>query len=419
MTTEISHTKCCCIGTYLVILILIINPLSQYWTLISYQFKFYETLSYPLHEFKPNLPSITNHCIVHPWMNKDRLWVYDCTDIHTLSTKPSPPSKQYTIAIASFHHYPNKQELTRYEKLILSNHIGYCIKHRYIYFDVNNLIFDDKEIKKYFDATIPSANAIFKAQKPFIIHSILNDDKFKDVIDYVLWIDFDAIFFNCSTSIESIINYTHNLYTKSREYSPLNNNDIDIIFTRDYFSMTNSGVIIYKNTNWTKQLLLKQMYVFQNAKDFQFSNIYLNVRHLIDQNVFNALIMGFDPPLNDTKYLKSGKGYLELKKILKYELKIHDLIPKFQSFPKCMDDEHQFLEIHDKWIGENIRKHCGMIPQFYINVLMGEWIYANYYQKNKFPYDPIIVHFASSIGKPYLSSPNFKELRCSVDDYTP
>ena len=168
----------------------------------------YSFLDYPIYEFRPNLPSITNHCIVNPWSlsnnnnnddgnkhNQQGLTVYDCRDSNPLnpsSTKTT--TKPLTIAIASFHHYPNKHELTRYEKLILSNHIGYCIKHKYIYFDVNQYVFNDVEIAKYFDSTIPSANAIFKAQKPFIIYNILTDNLYSNVIDYVLWVDFDAIF---------------------------------------------------------------------------------------------------------------------------------------------------------------------------------------------------------------------------------
>merc|ERR1712129_39084 len=108
--------------------------------------------------------------------------------------------------------------------------------------------------------------------------------------------------FNCTTSIESVIDYTHKLYAHTTA---------DVIFCRDYFSMTNSGVIIYKNTKWTKQTLRKQMFVFENANKFQYASIYIHVRSLVDQNIFNALMMGFDPLMNDSAYLQNGNGYFE------------------------------------------------------------------------------------------------------------
>ena len=55
-----------------------------------------------------------------------------------------------------------------------------------------------------------------------------------------------------------------------------------------------------------------------------------------------------------------------------------------------------------------------MIPQFYINLMMGEWIYSNYYQKNYFKYDPLIIHFSSKTGKTYLKLPKFNNLECSA-----
>ena len=191
---------------------------------------------------------------------------------------------------------------------------------------------------------------------------------------------------------------------------------MDLIFSRDYFSMTNSGVILYRNSEWTRQFVLKQMFVFQNADHFQFGSIYINIRHLVDQNVFNALILGFDPVMNDSSYLQRGRGYLELKQVLLAEERLHETVPDWRSFPKCLEDADQSVSIHGHYVGSQVRGHSALIPQFYINVLVGEWIYSNYFQTNKFPYDPLIAHFASSIGKPYLSSPAFRELGCSVED---
>eukprot|EP01083_Nonionella_stella_P021531 59696_1 len=388
---------------YLFVCLFIINPLSQYWTLISFQFGIYKMMDYPLYEFKPTLPSITEQCVVHPWKHNLKYTVYDCTE----------RNRSITIAIASFHLYPSKHELSRYEMMMLSNHIAYTMKHKYIYFDMNDLIFDDAHISSYFSSNIPSANAMFKSQKPFIIDAILNDTYYGNTIDYVMWIDFDAIFYNCSTSVQSVIDYTTHLYDNISEHYNSDHNTMDIIFSRDYFSLTNSGVIIYKNTKWTKRLLRKQMHVFAHADAFKFADIYTNVRDLVDQNIFNAFIMGFDPPLNEHKYLKNDRGYVALKYVLEKEKEMRALVPQWHDWGKCLDDAAQHVEIHDHYIGVHIRNKSAMIPQFYLNVLMTEWIYAGYYKTNKFPYDPMIVHFAS-LGKHYLRSPQFRTLKCSV-----
>merc|ERR550525_613564 len=298
------------------------------------------------------MASIVEHCIVHPWNGRDRLTVYDCTN-NTPSMESAPKHSNLSIGISSFHHYPSNQELTRYEKLILSNHIGYAIRHRAVYFDVNELLFDDDGISDYFESTIPSANAMLKAQKPFIVDSILKDKYYGDLLDAVLWIDFDAVFLNCSTSIESVIESAERMYFGSGHGVESERNSMDLIFSRDYFSLTNSGVILYRNTEWTQQFVRKLMFIFQNADHFQFASIYINVRHLVDQNVFNALILGFEPVMNDSSYLKRGRGYKELKAVLLAEERLHETVADWRSFPKCLVDEEQAVDIHGQYVGRD------------------------------------------------------------------
>ena len=146
--TKCNLCKCAATTFYLFAITQLINPLSNYWILISYQFKFYDAVDYPIHEFNPKMASIVEHCIVHPWNGRDRLTVYDCTNNTPSMDSPTLSKRRklsnLSIGIASFHHYPSNQELTRYEKLILSNHIGYAIRHRAVYFDVNELMFECK-----------------------------------------------------------------------------------------------------------------------------------------------------------------------------------------------------------------------------------------------------------------------------------
>ena len=153
-----------------------------------------------------------------------------------------------------------------------------------------------------------------------------------DLLDAVLWIDFDAVFLNCSTSIDSIIENAERMYVGPDHGYNIGGNTMDLIFSRDYFSITNSGVVLFRNTEWTRNFILKQMFVFQNANHFQFASIYINVRHLIDQKV---LILGFEPVINDSSYLKRGRGYLDLKRLLLEEMELHRTVPHWRSFPKC------------------------------------------------------------------------------------
>ena len=88
------------------------------------------------------------------------------------------------------------------------------------------------------------------------------------------------------------------------------------------------------------------MFVFENANHFQFASIYINVRHLIDQNVFNALILGFDPIMNDSSYLKRGRGYLDVKAMVLEQERLHRTVPDWRSFPKCLGPIYWIILIH-------------------------------------------------------------------------
>merc|ERR1712154_564635 len=98
--------------------------------------------------------------------------------------------------------------------------------------------------------------------------------------DMVLWIDFDALFLNCSTAIESIMDEAERIYAGSEYDRTSGGNAMDLIYARDYFSVTNSGVILYRNSEWTRQFVKKQMFIFEEADFFRFASIYSNVRKL-------------------------------------------------------------------------------------------------------------------------------------------
>eukprot|EP01084_Bolivina_argentea_P035500 65843_1 len=315
----------------------------------------------------------TQHiCSKYEWKMKG-VNVINCTNSN---------NNNLTVAITSFHkHYK-----TSLETLIISNHIHYVTKHNYIYFDISELLFNDSNIQNYFKNS--SRNPMYLMQKVFIVHAILTDSIFGDSIDYVLWIDFDAIFYNCSMSIQHILQYTQNIYS---------NNSLDIIFAKDYGpnSLLNTGVVLYKNTYWTKQLLLKQTYVFRNADKFKFAHIVKSMGE-VDQLLPSVLLMGYDfhtdvDNVTDTLILN----------IFRAALKILAKIPNVSTRIKQTNDINYSKFVHKNYISLNAQSHSAVIPQIYINMLRGQWKWTLKHVKksNSNGLIPFIMHFNGRIGK--------------------
>lgn len=125
----------------------------------------------------------------------------------------------------------------------------YCKKHNYDYYDE----------EKYYDRDRPIAWS-----KINIINSCLNDDK--NNYDYVVWIDADTLVMNQEIKIEELI----------EKYT----DDKDVTVAQDY-KMINTGVIIIKNTLWSRRFFdflydQTQFIDHPNWEQGAFINLYEN-----------------------------------------------------------------------------------------------------------------------------------------------
>eukprot|EP01084_Bolivina_argentea_P199561 341455_1 len=338
----------------------------------------------------------TNDCDIYKWkLITKGANIINCTSNST--------TNDLTIAIASFHYYVDDYRFTIYEQMILQNHISYVIKHKYIYFDVSSLLFNNLKINKYFNDEIRNdqdPHPMFKAQKSFIISSILSDKIFGNSIDYVLWIDFDAIFFNCSKSLQQILHYTQHIYSKFSDFSININNSMDIIFSKDYsrHDLLNAGAILYKNTNWTMQLLLKQTHMFKHADKFKLAPL-INQYGLVDQLLWAPLLVGYDP----LKYPFQIVAQTLNQTISKYRAIFGEIPNRYINSSQISDLKHRAIQnnphysifIHDNYLGTDVMSHSAIIPQIHINMLQWQWRWTQRHSNryNKDGRVPFILHF--------------------------
>jgi len=127
----------------------------------------------------------------------------------------------HKIAIAQF--YTNNVE---YGKLSEEINRTYCNRHGYTYITET----DDQYIRTTIGDRAPTW---FKPK--FILDVFSKFD-----VDYVLFLDADAVVVDFSQKIEDFID-----------------NEYDVVFTEDYghHSKMNGGVFLIKNTSWTKELM--------------------------------------------------------------------------------------------------------------------------------------------------------------------
>ncbi len=126
------------------------------------------------------------------------------------------------IAIAQFY-----TQNIDYAKYVTEVNRMYCERHGYEYIVEN----DTAKITTALEGRSPTW------YKPKLISDILNTTD----IDYVLFLDIDAVIVDHDDKIENYISAEH-----------------DLVFTEDYgaHSIMNAGVFIAKNTEWVKQTML-------------------------------------------------------------------------------------------------------------------------------------------------------------------
>ena len=268
---------------------------------------------------------------------------------------------------------------------ILNNHLSYIIKNQYTYFKIDSLNFTKPIQTNKFHLESKKLWAAKKLQillsKLEIIIKVLMD--YKNEMKYLLWIDFDVLFFNCSTKIEfGIIEKSKYLYNR-KDKSAAN-----LIFAFNPTSIINSGVVLYKNTKWTL-LFLKKMIKMSK----QFASVINEVhRGWGDQNIFISILMGYN----------YNNSYNETDKYLKY-LRKDPCYENKRGTPnetwKWLGDNQQSLYLYNK-LNKNIQKHVSLLSPFDMN--LGFKYYRNDISSSNFPYQPFIVHFAGPPSKPYV-----------------
>eukprot|EP00484_Ammonia_sp_Unknown_P022073 CAMPEP_0197037826 /NCGR_PEP_ID=MMETSP1384-20130603/14942_1 /TAXON_ID=29189 /ORGANISM="Ammonia sp." /LENGTH=416 /DNA_ID=CAMNT_0042468193 /DNA_START=27 /DNA_END=1277 /DNA_ORIENTATION=- len=299
------------------------------------------------------------------------------------SNGPLPRESHHNhIGIATMH-IPNKHRPASVDvEAILNNHLSYSFQHEYIYFEITNasLVHQHQyQLAKNWPQWVHQNLRILLSKLHIVRHILTSTPSLK----YLLWIDFDALFINCSNSIQkSIIAKSQQLYQDRSE--------MDIIFSYEPTTVANSGVVLYKNVPWTHALLQRMISMTQ-----KYASIIQEV-HLgwADQNIFIAVLMGYNDVEN--QYQNETEAYL------KYLLSD----PRYGNEPafpnqtwQWLGDNNQSLVLHGT-LDEEMAKHVALLSPFDMN--LGHRYYRNEYSKRQLPHEPFVVHFAGPPSKPYI-----------------
>eukprot|EP01083_Nonionella_stella_P089590 250010_1 len=235
-----------------------------YFALNDWDIRQILTMDKSIYEFASNSTetdgNIERECITSTYHNYGL--IYDCS-----RGKQNHNALQVVIVTINIQYW-NNQSISP-SSFITDNHHSYAAKHNYIYIQINQII----ESIYFHDVvtTVPLA------QKPIAILHLLNDEKFFK-IDYILYIDYDILFTHCNTTVQSMIHYVHDVYP----FQP------NIIYANDQQGV-NAGVLLCRNSQYTKEFMTKWGY------GMKYHNLYLFSEYQLDQHVFAALLFGYDP----------------------------------------------------------------------------------------------------------------------------
>eukprot|EP01084_Bolivina_argentea_P308387 533246_1 len=315
-----------------------------------------------------NMSKIKQYCNVSYYKSYGRM--YNCSNpSKSNKIKIGIVSAQLLFENALWNEHNDfhlKSSLTY--RMALNNHIGYTIKHKYIYFEIRNLI------ESNLNGNYLKGKHIIIGQKPFIMTQIFKD--FNESIDYLLYIDSDVLFYGCSYSIESqLINRAYNIYGTKHKY--------DFIWDRNL----NAGIMLFKNSVWSNTFLSKEKYILKHAEKFNFYGAPPSYSG--DQKCVWALISGFDP-YNDNKhkFVKHLKWFVDIFQI-DYIINVTNI-----TFNQMILDEYNndVMNWYKKYIiYDEFSNNIALIPSFYMN-FASQWFYNPNYT-HKIDSDPFMIHF--------------------------
>eukprot|EP01083_Nonionella_stella_P242104 844832_1 len=169
---------------------------------------------------------------------------------------------------------PNIFDDERLIHLKMMNFIGYLQRHGYTGIVLTS------HLRRYVDNVSSAAEIEYfnspQYQKVFGLHQFISS------FDWIVWTDWDTIWYDCSKSIEEGI-------IKKNE-------DLSFIFSGDH-SYLNSGVFALKNTKWSHQLLNRWVHLVTHPLLYHIQDIPPSAHR--EQTLLVGLLCGYDPYAND------------------------------------------------------------------------------------------------------------------------
>ena len=158
----------------------------------------------------------------------------------------------FTVCIADFHSsLDSSAEDSRIHNLVLDNHKYYAASHQYDYYR------QDISLNNHADGSGWKPH-ISWSKIPLVI-KLLNPPY---NYDWVLWIDSDAIFYNPNLNLFEVIKQ-NGVFSSKRGMSVAK-----FIFSGDLHNAINSGVMLIRNSKWTRSMLDEIWNIGENIEHF-------------------------------------------------------------------------------------------------------------------------------------------------------
>lgn len=160
----------------------------------------------------------------------------------------------FTVCIADFHSsLEGSADDTRIHGLVLDNHKYYATLHQYDYYRQDILLNNVNQADGGGWKPHVSWSKI-----PLVIKLLNPPHNY----DWVLWIDSDAIFYNPNINLFDVVK-------QNGVFSPKRGMTIaKFIFSGDLHNAINSGVMLIRNTQWTRSMLNEIWNIGENIEHF-------------------------------------------------------------------------------------------------------------------------------------------------------
>ena len=174
-------------------------------------------------------------------------------------------------------------------------------------------------------------------------------------MDYILWIDADAAFIDCTVSLSNFIeNLVDSYYF---EMTGIQSSG-DIIFTGDFNGMVNNGVFLIKNSEWAMDFLDQWIFTRENS---HYNDFFKNT-NFGDQSIFQSIIFGFKPRELDVPALRKAFNISQQQDCTDWKC-IARVMGNKQRVPKAITEHvmnipQDMLNSYDYESGNRFVVHC-------------------------------------------------------------